>query len=135
MLPIVHIEPIFRYNRDLLRLIALQVGAEVSYNELSLKLGINKITVEHYLDLLQKVFVLFRLPSYSTNQRKGIAKSSKWYFYDNGIRNAVIQDFRPATMRSDMGMLWENYNISERLKRNAYLAEDRQLYFWRNYNQ
>lgn len=120
---------------DLLRLIALQIGAEVSYNELSLKLGINKITVEHYLDLLQKVFVLFRLPSYSTNQRKEIAKSSKWYFYDNGIRNSVIQDFRPATMRSDMGMLWENYIISERLKRNAYAVEDKQLYFWRNYNQ
>jgi hypothetical protein len=120
---------------DLLRLIAFQVGSEVSYHELSQKLGINKITVEHYLDLLQKVFVLFKLPSYSTNQRKEIAKGSKWYFYDNGIRNALIQDFRPVTLRNDMGMLWENYIISERLKRNAYMDEDRQLYFWRNYNQ
>jgi uncharacterized protein len=120
---------------DLLRLIAFQVGSEVSYHELSQKLGINKITVEHYLDLLQKVFVLFRLPSYSTNQRKEIAKGSKWYFYDNGIRNALIQDFRPVTLRNDMGMLWENYIISERLKRNAYKDEDRQFYFWRNYNQ
>ena len=120
---------------DLLRLIAFQVGSEVSYHELSLKLGINKITVEHYLDLLQKVFVLFRLPSYSTNQRKEIAKGSKWYFYDNGIRNAVIQDFRAVPLRNDMGMLWENYIISERLKRNEYLGEDRQLYFWRNYDQ
>ena len=120
---------------DLLRLIAFQVGSEVSYHELSQKLGINKITVEHYLDLLQKVFVLFKLPSYSTNQRKEIAKGSKWYFYDNGIRNALIQDFRPVTLRNDMGMLWENYIISERLKRNAYKDEDRQLYFWRNYNQ
>jgi predicted AAA+ superfamily ATPase len=120
---------------DLLRLIAFQVGSEVSYHELSQKLGINKITVEHYLDLLQKVFVLFKLPSYSTNQRKEIAKGSKWYFYDNGIRNALIQDFRPVTLRNDMGILWENYIISERLKRNAYNDEDRQLYFWRNYNQ
>jgi predicted AAA+ superfamily ATPase len=120
---------------DLLRLIAFQVGSEVSYHELSLKLGINKLTVENYLDLLQKVFVLFRLPSYSTNQRKEIAKGSKWYFYDNGIRNALIQDFRPVTMRNDMGMLWENYIISERLKRNAYKEEDRLLYFWRNYDQ
>ena len=120
---------------DLLRLIAFQVGSEVSYHELSQKLGINKITVEHYLDLLQKVFVLFKLPSYSTNQRKEIAKGSKWYFYDNGIRNALIQDFRPVTLRNDMGMLWENYIISERLKRNAYKDEDRQMYFWRNYNQ
>lgn len=120
---------------DLLRLIAFQLGSEVSYHELSLKLGINKLTVEHYLDLLQKVFVLFRLPSYSTNQRKEIAKGSKWYFYDNGIRNALIQDFRPVTLRNDMGMLWENYIISERLKRNAYKGEDRLLYFWRNYDQ
>ena len=120
---------------DLLRLIAFQLGSEVSYHELSLKLGINKLTVEHYLDLLQKVFVLFRLPSYSTNQRKEIAKGSKWYFYDNGIRNALIQDFRPITLRNDMGMLWENYIISERLKRNAYREEDRLLYFWRNYDQ
>ncbi len=120
---------------DLLRLIAFQVGSEVSLNELSLKLGINKITVENYLDLLQKVFILFKLTSYSTNQRKEISKGSKWYFYDNGIRNAVIQDFRIPAMRNDIGLLWENYLIAERLKRNAYLEEDRQMYFWRNYNQ
>jgi len=120
---------------DLLRLIAFQVGAEVSLNELSLKLGINKITVENYLDLLQKVFVLFKLPSYSTNQRKEISKGSKWYFFDNGIRNAVIQDFRIPSLRNDLGMLWENYIISERLKRNVYKDEDIQMFFWRNYDQ
>jgi len=120
---------------DLLKLIAFQVGAEVSLNELSLKLGINKITVENYLDLLQKVFVLFKLPSYSTNQRKEISKGSKWYFYDNGIRNAVIQDFRIPSLRNDLGMLWENYIISERLKRNVYKDDDIQMYFWRNYDQ
>jgi predicted AAA+ superfamily ATPase len=120
---------------DLLKLIAYQVGSEVSFNELSLKLGINKITVENYLNLLQKVFILFKLPSYSTNQRKEISKGSKWYFYDNGIRNAVIQDFRISSLRNDLGALWENYIIAERLKRNVYKDEDIQMFFWRNYQQ
>jgi predicted AAA+ superfamily ATPase len=120
---------------DLLRLISYQIGSEVSYHEIGQKLGMNKITVEHYLDLLQKVFVLFRLPSYSTNLRNEISKGSKWFFHDLGIRNAVINDFRGLSMRNDQGMLWENYIISERMKRNAYKNEDRELYFWRNYNQ
>jgi len=120
---------------DLLRLIAYQIGSEVSYNEISNQLGINKVTVENYLDLLQKVFILFKLPSYSTNQRKEISKGVKWYFYDNGIRNAVINDFRPISLRNDMGMLWENYVISERVKFNAYNQTGSQLYFWRNYLQ
>ncbi len=120
---------------DLLRLIAYQIGAEVSYNEISNKLGINKITVEHYLDLLQKVFILFKLPSYSTNQRNEISKGVKWYYYDNGIRNAVIGDFRSPYLRNDIGILWENYIISERIKANSYKQEDRQIYFWRNYLQ
>lgn len=120
---------------DLLKLISFQIGSEVSYHELSIKLGINKVTVETYLDLLQKVFVLFRVPSYSTNPRKEISKGSKWYFYDLGIRNMIIQDFRPLSFRNDKGMLWENYVISERKKRNDYKKDDRQMYFWRNYNQ
>ena len=120
---------------DLLRLIAYQIGSEVSYNEISNQLGINKVTVENYLDLLQKVFILFKLPSYSTNHRKEISKGVKWYFYDNGIRNAVINDFRPISLRNDMGMLWENYIISERIKINAYNQAGSQLYFWRNYLQ
>lgn len=120
---------------DLLRLIAFQVGSEVSYNEISNKLGINKITVENYLDLLQKVFILFKLPSYSTNHRKEISKGVKWYYYDNGIRNAVINDFRRPSLRNDTGMLWENYIISERIKANSYKQEERQMYFWRNYLQ
>jgi uncharacterized protein len=120
---------------DLLRLIAYQIGSEVSYNEISNQLGINKVTVENYLDLLQKVFILFKLPSYSTNHRKEISKGVKWYFYDNGIRNAVINDFRPISLRNDMGMLWENYIISERMKFNAYNQAGSQLYFWRNYLQ
>ena len=120
---------------DLLRLIAYQIGSEVSYNEISNQLGINKVTVENYLDLLQKVFILFKLPSYSTNHRKEISKGVEWYFYDNGIRNAVINDFRPISLRNDMGMLWENYIISERIKFNAYNQTGSQLYFWRNYLQ
>ena len=120
---------------DLLRLIAYQIGSEVSYNEISNQLGINKVTVENYLDLLQKVFILFKLPSYSTNQRKEISKGVKWYYYDNGIRNAIINDFRPISLRNDMGMLWENYVISERVKFNAYNQTGSQLYFWRNYLQ
>jgi predicted AAA+ superfamily ATPase len=121
--------------QDLLRMIAYQVGAEVSYNELSRKLGINKTTIENYLDLLQKVFILYKLPSYSNHPRKEITKGVKWYFYDNGIRNAMIQDFRTPSLRNDIGMLWENYIISERIKRNSYKGELRQLYFWRTYNQ
>ena len=120
---------------DLLRLIAYQIGSGVSYNEISNQLGINKVTVENYLDLLQKVFILFKLPSYSTNQRKEISKGVKWYYYDNGIRNAIINDFRPISLRNDMGMLWENYVISERVKFNAYNQTGSQLYFWRNYLQ
>ena len=121
--------------QDLLRMIAYQVGAEVSYHELSKKLGINKITIENYLDLLQKVFILYKLPSYSNHPRKEISKGSKWYFYDNGIRNAVIQDFRLPSLRNDMGMLWENYIIAERIKRNIYKGDAKQLYFWRTYTQ
>jgi predicted AAA+ superfamily ATPase len=120
---------------SLLRLIAFQVGSEVSYQELSNQLGISKITVENYLDLLSKVFIIYKLPSYSSNQRSEVAKSSKWYFFDNGIRNAIINDFRIPSMRNDMGALWENYIISERIKKTTYNHELTRFYFWRNYNQ
>ena len=119
----------------LLRLIAYQVGSEVSYNELGTQLGISKNTVESYLNLLSKVFIIYRLPSYSTNPRKEISKGSKWYFFDNGIRNAVINDFKLLTLRNDIGSLWENYLISERIKRNEYRRENVEYYFWRGYNQ
>lgn len=120
---------------SLLRLIAFQVGSEVSYNELSNQLGISKITVENYLDLLSKVFIIYKLPSYSSNQRSEVAKSSKWYFFDNGIRNAIINDFRIPSMRNDIGALWENYIIAERIKKTKYNQELTQFFFWRNYNQ
>ena len=119
----------------LLRLIAFQMGNEVSYTELGTQLGMSKNTVESYLDLLSKVFIVHRLGAYSTNPRKEISKGSKWYFYDNGIRNAIINDFRFPSLRNDMGSLWENYLIAERLKKNDYLGASIQYHFWRNYNQ
>jgi len=119
----------------LLRLIAFQAGNEVSYTELASQLGIGKNTVENYLDLLSKVFVVFRLGAYSSNLRKEVSKGSKWFFYDNGIRNAIINDFRLPSLRNDMGALWETYLISERIKRNAYTGKFTQYFFWRNYNQ
>ena len=120
---------------SLLRLIAYQVGSEVSYNELGTQLGLSRLTVESYLDLLSKVFIIYKLPSYSTNQRKEVTKSSKWYFFDNGIRNAIINDFRIPALRNDVGNLWENYLVSERIKSNKYLNKTKVHYFWRNYNQ
>jgi len=120
---------------SLLRLVAFQTGSEVSYQELSNRLGISKITVENYLDLLSKVYILFKLPAYSTNQRNEISKSAKWYFYDNGIRNAVVNDFRMPAMRNDLGAIWENYIISERIKQQHYAGKLTQWYFWRNYQQ
>lgn len=119
----------------LLRLIAHQSGSEVSYSELGNKLGINKATVENYLDLLSKVFILFKLPAYSTNARKEISKSAKWYFFDNGIRNAVVNDFRPLSLRNDTGILWESYILSERIKKLRYAGSLANVYFWRNYQQ
>ncbi len=119
----------------LLRLIAYQIGSEVSYNELARQLGMSKNTVENYLDILSKVFIVYRLPAYSTNHRKEISKGSKWYFYDNGIRNAIVNDFKLLSLRNDIGALWENYLISERIKRNRYLKETVEYYFWRSYSQ
>jgi uncharacterized protein len=118
----------------LLRLIALQMGNEVSYLELATQLGISRNTVEHYLDLLSKVFIVYKLGAYSTNTRKEISKGAKWYFFDNGIRNAIINDFKLAALRNDIGALWENYLLSERIKKNAYEGNNIEYFFWRNYN-
>lgn len=120
---------------SLLRLIAFQTGSEVSYQELSNRLGISKITVEHYLDLLSKVYILFKLPAYSRNQRNEVTKAAKWYFYDNGVRNAVVNDFRLPALRQDTGQLWESYIISERIKKLRYAGSLARFYFWRNYAQ
>jgi predicted AAA+ superfamily ATPase len=121
--------------QKLVRALALQVGSEVSYNELSNLLGIDKETVESYINLLEKCFVVFRLDSFSRNLRNEIKKGKKVYFYDNGVRNAVISNFAPLELRSDAGVLWENLMVSERIKRNAYNNSYAQLYFWRTHGQ
>lgn len=120
---------------DLLKLIALQIGSEVSIDELSRSLGISKNTVDRYLDLLSKVFIIYKIGGYSNNLRKEVTKSSKWYFCDNGIRNAIINDFRLLSLRNDQGILWENYGFSERIKKTNYEQQGAQYYFWRTYDQ
>jgi len=120
---------------DLLRMVALQVGKEVSIQELANGLQISKNTVEKYLDLMTKVFILFKLEGFSRNLRKEITKSNKWYFYDNGIRNALINNFNRLEMRNDVGDLWENYLIAERIKKQHYQKMEVKNYFWRTYDQ
>lgn len=120
---------------QLLQLVAYQVGQEVSYDELSKKLQIDRNTVERYLDLFSKVFIIVRVGGYSKNLRKEVTKSSKWYFLDNGIRNALINNFLPISQRDDIGALWENYLIAERLKYNSYSRKSPLTYFWRTYDQ
>jgi len=119
----------------LLQLIAFQVGSEVSYNELSNKLGLSRNTVEKYLDLLSKVFIIHKLGGFSRNLRKEVVKNSKWYFYDNGIRNAIIGNLNPIDLRNDIGQLWENYAVSERKKKQFYRGTLVYNYFWRTYDQ
>ncbi len=121
---------------DLLRLIAWQVGSEVSLDELGKQLSLSRNTVERYLDLLQKAFVIYRLGGFSRNLRKEVSKASKWYFQDNGIRNAVLRDFRPYSERTETerGALWENFIISERIKRNLNQRMGLNFYFWRTYS-
>lgn len=120
---------------NLLRLIAFQIGGEVSLQELGKQLGISKNTVEKYLDLLSKVFILHKVEGFSRNLRKEITKNSRWYYLDNGIRNAVIANFNPIESRNDIGILWENYMISERLKYQEYKRLSSNNYFWRTYEQ
>jgi uncharacterized protein len=120
---------------DLLRLLAFQIGHEVSINELAMNLAINRDTVGRYLDLLEKVFVIFRISGYSRNLRKEITKNARYYFYDNGVRNVLIQNFNPLTLRNDIGQLWENYLMVERRKINQYTQRRVNSYFWRTYDQ
>lgn len=120
---------------DLLKLIAFQAGNEVSVQELGKQLAMSKNTVERYLDILSKVFVVYRLNGFSRNLRKEIVKNSKWYFYDNGIRNAIIANFNSITTRDDLGVLWENYLMSERIKHLSYSGVICNRYFWRTYDK
>lgn len=119
----------------LLRAIAFQVGNQVSYHELSQLLGSDNQTIERYIDLLEKAFVIFRLGSFSRNLRNELKRSRKIYFWDNGIRNTLISNFNPPELRQDMGALWENFLISERFKINHYQRRSVNAYFWRTHTQ
>ena len=120
---------------DLLILLAFQVGKEVSHAELGAQLSMNKNTVERYLDLLEKAFVLVNIRGFSRNLRKEVTKTSRYYFYDNGIRNALINNFNGLNRRDDVGLLWENYLVMERIKKQHYLSIWSNNYFWRTYDQ
>jgi predicted AAA+ superfamily ATPase len=119
----------------LLQALALQMGSEVNYNELAQLIGINKVTVQNYIEILEKGYIVFRLNSFSRNIRNEIKQNRKIYFYDNGLRNMIIGNFNPLAMRMDKGALWENFLISERLKQNRYKDTFARMYFWRTKQQ
>lgn len=119
----------------LLVALALQVGSEVSYNELAQTVGTDSKTIEKYVDLLEKCYVVFRLSALNRNVRTELKKGKKIYFYDNGIRNALIQNLNPLALRQDAGALWENFFISERIKYNHYNGRYVNAYFWRTTQQ
>ncbi len=120
---------------DLLILLAFQVGKEVSHAELATQLGMGKPTVEKYLDLLEQVFVIVNIRGFSRNLRKEVTKTSKYYFYDIGMRNTLINNFNPLNRRDDVGALWENYLVMERLKKQQYQHLWSNNFFWRTYDQ
>ncbi len=119
---------------DLLRLLAFQVGSEVSISELGSKLDLDKNTVAKYLDLFEKAFVLYNLRGFSRNLRREVTKKSKYYFYDNGIRNVLAANFNELSIRDDVGKLWENFIVTERLKKQTYSQILSNNYFWRTWN-
>ena len=120
---------------DLLILLAFQIGKEVSHNELATQLSMGKTTVEKYLDLFEKTFVLINIRGFSKNLRSEVTKTSRYYFCDNGIRNALINNFNSLSLRNDVGALWENYLVVERIKRQNCLRQWSNNYFWRTYDQ
>ncbi|MBI4647245.1 MAG: DUF4143 domain-containing protein [Bacteroidia bacterium] len=120
---------------NLLRLIAFQIGNDISYSELASNLNVNKKTVQRYLDIFEKTYVLFSLLGFSRNLRNEYTKTPRFYFWDNGIRNAVINNYNLLNTRDDIGKLWENYCISERLKKSYYMKFRANHYFWRTYDQ
>ncbi len=120
---------------DLLKLLAFQIGKEVSISELASNLNINFATTERYLDLLSKVFVIIRVDGFSRNLRKEVTKNSRFYFYDNGIRNAIVNNFNDIKTRDDIGSLWENYIVVERMKKRKYMNIFANQYFWRTYDK
>lgn len=120
---------------DLLRLLAFQIGSEVSLSELARQLQIDTKTVARYLGLFEQAFVLINVRGFSRNLRKEVTKKSKYYFYDTGIRNAIIANFNGLELRNDVGQLWENFVVMERLKYRAYVGIPANMYFWRTWDQ
>lgn len=120
---------------SLLKLLAFQVGQEVSLNELATQLSVDVRTVQRYLDLLEKAFVIVRVGGFSRNLRSEVTSKAKYYFFDNGIRNAIVAQFNRLDQRNDVGQLWENFVFVERMKRRAYEALYANIYFWRTYDQ
>ncbi|MFO7811076.1 MAG: ATP-binding protein [Candidatus Delongbacteria bacterium] len=119
----------------LLQALAFQAGREVSYNELGRITELKNDTVESYITILERAFIIFRLPAFSRNLRKELKRSRKVFFYDNGVRNALISNFKSIELRDDVGQLWENYLVSERMKQNSYKKRYCNKYFWRTTDQ
>lgn len=119
----------------ILTALALQVCSEVSYNEIAQIVGTDNKTVEKYIDLLEKCYIIFKLSAFNRNLRTELKKSKKIYFYDNGVRNAILNNFAPLSLRQDTGALWENFIISERIKANQYSSRYANSYFWRTTTQ
>ena len=120
---------------NLLMALALQIGSEVSFNELAQTIHVNAETVERYINLLEQCFIIYRMGAFNRNLRNEIKKGKKIYFYDNGVRNAILQNFSPLNLRQDVGALWENYFVGERLKSNHYKRHFAKSYFWRTFQQ
>lgn len=134
---VLQVEGLRRANvlEKLLTALALQIGSEVNYNELSKTIGIDRKTIEKYIDILEKCYIIFHLNSFNRNIRTELTKGKKIYFYDTGIRNAIIKQFAPLELRQDTGALWENFFIAERMKYNHYHGQYVNTYFWRTTNK
>jgi len=120
---------------NLLRLIAFQIGQNISYSEMAGRLQVNVRTVQRYLNILEKMFIIFSLPGLSRNMRNEYTKTPRYYFWDNGIRNTLIANLNPVNIRNDVGQLWENYCISERQKYLSFNRIPANKFFWRTYTQ
>ena len=119
----------------LVQMLAYRIGSEINYSSLANDLGINRLTVEKYIDILEKNFIVFSLNAFSSNQDNELRKGKKIYFWDNGLRNRIIKNFNPIELRDDIGALWENFVISERKKKLVYDEQYKDTYFWRNTQQ
>ena len=124
----------FETVRKLLEALALQIGNEVSYTELGSLIGVSKQTVESYVDILEKAFIVFKIRPFSRNLRKELSKLRKIYFYDLGIRNALINNLNPLSIRGDVGALWENFVVADKRKQSNFIGNQTPLYFWRTYD-